>query len=348
MSPVFEGWQQQVDLSALNSFHLPARARYFAVLEQEDELPTLLEQAADKDLPVLILGGGSNILLTRDFPGLVIQIALKGISLRADPDHDQHVLLTVAAGENWHDLVAFTLAQQCYGLENLALIPGSVGAAPVQNIGAYGVELSDVLVSVRYFDREQQRVIELAAADCALAYRDSLFKQSLKNKAVILSVSLRLSRTPALKLDYPALQQALKTRLDAGAAISPQDVFDAVCAVRRSKLPDPAVLGNAGSFFRNPVVSRSHFQRLQQRWPNLPAYATDDPQQLKLPAAFLIEQAGWKGKRQGDAGMHTQQALVLVNHGNASGQQLLALAQAVADSVEQLTGIRLEPEVNIV
>lgn len=348
MSPVFDAWQQHVDLSALNSFHVPARARYFAVLEQEDELPTLLNEAADKDLPVLILGGGSNMLLTRDFPGLVIQIALKGISQRKSADSDQHIELTIAAGENWHNLVAYALAQGFYGLENLALIPGSVGAAPVQNIGAYGVELSDVLLSVRYFDREQQRVMELAAADCALGYRDSIFKQALKNKAVILSVTLRLAKTPELKLDYPALQQALKSKIDAGGEISAHDVFDAVCAVRRSKLPDPAVLGNAGSFFRNPLVSHAQYQHLLERWPNLPAYPTADPAFVKLPAAFLIEQAGWKGKRQGDAGIHAHQALVLVNHGNATGPQLLALAQAVASSVQQLTGVRLEPEVNVI
>ena len=348
MSPLQESWQTHKDLSELNSFHVAARARYFVELQQEEMLPGLLSAAEDKQLPVLILGGGSNILLCEDFPGLVIRIALKGITLTEDAANPDQVLLTAAAGENWHDLVRFSLEQQCYGLQNLALIPGSAGAAPVQNIGAYGVELSDVLVSVRYFDRQLHQVIDRPAHECALGYRDSIFKHALKNRAVILSVTLRLQRSATLKLDYPALQQVLKTKLEAGANISAQDVFEAVCAVRRSKLPDPAVLGNAGSFFRNPVVSREHYQHLLQRWPNLPSYATADPDQVKVPAAFLIEQAGWKGKRQGDAGIHTQQALVLVNHGRASGKELLALAQAVADSVEQLSGVRLEAEVNLV
>lgn len=343
-----QGWQANINLDALNTFHVAARARYFAVLEQEDDLPALLAAADKKDLPVLILGGGSNILLQDDYPGLVIRIALKGIKIHQDTSDADSILLTVAAGEIWHDLVSFALAKGCYGLENLALIPGSVGAAPVQNIGAYGVELADVLVSVRYYDRAEQMIVELPAGDCKLGYRDSIFKHALKGRAVILSVTIKLSRTPEPKLDYPALQQVLKTKLDAGEDISAQDVFDAVCAVRRSKLPDPAVLGNAGSFFRNPVISREHYQRLLTRWPNLPAYSTADPDQVKLPAAFLIEQAGWKGKRQGDAGVHTQQALVLVNHGNATGSELLALAKAVADSVEEISGVRLEPEVNIV
>jgi UDP-N-acetylmuramate dehydrogenase len=336
-------WQSDVDLRELCSFAVPARTRFFVALQQEDELPATLDEANDKDLPVLIMGGGSNILLTDNYPGLVVKIDLRGISVRPDSNSADHVLLTAAAGENWHALVEYCLDHQLYGIENLALIPGSAGAAPVQNIGAYGVELSDVLVYVRYFDLQFQQVVQLSAQECQLAYRDSIFKQALKGKAVILSVCLRLSKTPQLKIEYPALQQALHDVRD----VTARDVFAAVCAVRRSKLPDPAVLGNAGSFFRNPIIGREQYQSLLQQWPQLPSYATDNNDKVKIPAAWLIERAGWKGKRQGDAGVHDQQALVLVNHGQATGLQILQLAKAVARSVQEQFGISLEPEVNI-
>lgn len=336
-------WLQNEALGPLTSFGVPARARYFTRLEQEDELPILLAQADHNDLPVLILGGGSNMLFTNDFQGLVIQIALRGISVRAESGASDWVLVNAAAGENWHSLVEYCLNHDLPGLENLALIPGSTGAAPVQNIGAYGVELAEVLHSVRYFDRRNQQVHQISADDCQLSYRDSIFKHALKNHAVILSVCLRLSRHTRPRLSYPALQQALANNPQPGA----RDVFDAVCAIRRSKLPDPRVLGNAGSFFRNPLVTVAKWQSLQQTWPDLPAYDTDAPDMRKLPAAWLIEKAGWKGARAGDAGVHTQQALVLVNHGQATGQQILALAQQVARSVKERFDISLEPEVNI-
>lgn len=336
-------WLNDVELAGYTSFGVPARARYFASLQQEDELPTLLQEADDKDLPVLMLGGGSNVLFTADFPGLVIQMGLTGIVVRPDPLSAMHVLVTAAAGENWHALVEFCLHNQLVGLENLALIPGSTGAAPVQNIGAYGVELSDVLVSVRYFDRRTQQVQQLSAEQCQLSYRDSIFKHSLKNHAIILSVCLRLSKHAEPVITYPALQQALAHTRQPSA----QHVFDAVCAIRRSKLPDPQVLGNAGSFFRNPLVTLAHCEKLQQEWPDLPSYRTDCAQTRKLPAAWLIEKAGWKGYRSGDAGVHTEQALVLVNYGHASGEQLVGLAQKIAASVKQRFDITLQPEVNI-
>jgi UDP-N-acetylmuramate dehydrogenase len=336
-------WQSDVDLRGFCSFAVPARARYFVALEQEDELPAVLDKANDQDLPVLILGGGSNVLLTENYSGLVIKVDLKGISVRADSTSAGHVLLQAGAGENWHTLVEYCLENNFYGIENLALIPGSVGAAPVQNIGAYGVELSEVLVNVRYFDLQFQQVVQLSTQECELAYRDSIFKHALKHKAVILSVCLRLSKTQRLKVEYPALKQALGEHCDATA----RDVFNAVCAVRRSKLPDPAVLGNAGSFFRNPLISQRQYLDLQQQWPQIPAYATDTADRVKLPAAWLIERAGWKGQRHGDAGVHEQQALVLVNYGQATGMQILHLAKAIAGSVQQQFNICLEPEVNI-
>ena len=344
-------WLSHVDLAGFTSFGVQARARFFARLEQEDELPTLLQEADDKDLPLLILGGGSNVLLTADFPGLVIHMALTGIVVRPDPLSDEHFLVTAAAGENWHGLVEFCLRNQLVGLENLALIPGSTGAAPVQNIGAYGVELSDVLVSVRYFDRRTQQVHQITAEQCELSYRDSIFKHSLKHHAIILSVCLRLSKGAAPVINYPALQQALSDSLQSttqsASQPTPQQVFDAVCSIRRSKLPDPQVLGNAGSFFRNPHVTLAHCERLQCEWPDLPSYKTDCELTRKLPAAWLIEKAGWKGYRTGDAGVHIQQALVLVNYGEATGMQLVDLARRIAASVQQRFDITLEPEVNI-
>ena len=336
-------WLSHVDLAGFTSFGVPASARFFASLQQEDELPTLLQEADDKDLPVLILGGGSNVLLTADFPGLVIHMALTGIVVRPDPLSAEHFLVTAAAGENWHALVEFCLRNKLVGLENLALIPGSTGAAPVQNIGAYGVELSHVLVGVRYFDRRTQQVHQITAEQCELSYRDSIFKHSLKHHAIILSVCLRLSKGAAPVINYPALQQALSATVHP----TPQQVFDAVCAIRRSKLPDPKVLGNAGSFFRNPQVMLAHCERLQREWPDLPSYKTDSELTRKLPAAWLIEKAGWKGYRTGDAGVHTQQALVLVNYGEATGMQLVDLARKIAASVQQRFDISLEPEVNI-
>lgn len=336
-------WLSHVDLAGFTSFGVPARARFFASLQQEDELPTLLQEADDKDLPVLILGGGSNVLLTADFPGLVIHMALTGIVVRPDPLSAEHFLVTAAAGENWHALVEFCLRNKLVGLENLALIPGSTGAAPVQNIGAYGVELSHVLVGVRYFDRRTQQVHQITAEQCELSYRDSIFKHSLKHHAIILSVCLRLSKGAAPVINYPALHQALSATVHP----TPQQVFDAVCAIRRSKLPDPKVLGNAGSFFRNPQVTLAHCERLQREWPDLPSYKTDSELTRKLPAAWLIEKAGWKGYRTGDAGVHTQQALVLVNYGEATGMQLVDLARKIAASVQQRFDISLEPEVNI-
>ena len=336
-------WQADAQLMALTTFGVPARAQWLCTIGQEDELPVALDQADDKDLAVTILGGGSNMLLLDDVPGLVLHMQLMGIRHTVDHVDSDAVLVTAAAGQNWHQLVAFCLRSGWHGLENLALIPGSVGAAPVQNIGAYGVELSDRLVSVRYFDTQTVQVKELDNSACQFSYRNSIFKHTLKNTAIILSCTFRLTRTPHTVVTYPALLQYS----GASADMSPQQVFDAVCAIRRSKLPDPALIGNAGSFFRNPVVSADTFLALQQRWPDIPAFTTANTD-VKIPAAWLIDQAGWKGVRRGAVGVHDQQALVLVNHGGGSGQQILALAMEIVSSVEHRFGVRLQPEVCIV
>ncbi|MBC53563.1 MAG: UDP-N-acetylenolpyruvoylglucosamine reductase [Gammaproteobacteria bacterium] len=337
-------WQADADLTALTTFGVPARAQWLCTIDQEDQLPVALQQADSKDLPVTVLGGGSNMLLLDHVPGLVLHMQLKGIRHHADPDNQDAVLVTVAAGENWHQLVETCLHKGWHGLENLALIPGSVGAAPVQNIGAYGVELADVLVSLRYFDTQSVQVCTLDRDGCQFAYRDSIFKQSLRNQAVILSVTLRLSREPQTVVTYPALLQHLSQRSGVSTAISPWQVFEAVCDIRRSKLPDPAVIGNAGSFFRNPIISADAYVDLQSQWPDIPAFATATTD-VKVPAAWLIDRAGWKGVRHGAVGVHDKQALVLVNHGGGTGQQILALAREIMASVEQIFGVRLQPEV---
>jgi UDP-N-acetylmuramate dehydrogenase len=340
-------WQADADLSALTTFGVPARAQWLCAIDQEDQLPVALQQADHKDLSVTVLGGGSNMLLLNDVPGLVLHMQLKGIRHQVDPDDNNAVLVTVAAGENWHQLVAYCLDKGWHGLENLALIPGSVGAAPVQNIGAYGVELADVLVTLRYFDTQSVQVRTLVCEDCQFGYRDSIFKQSLKHQAIILSVTLRLSREPRTVVTYPALLQHLSQRPGVSAAISPRQVFEAVCDIRRSKLPDPAVIGNAGSFFRNPIVSAEAYAALQSQWPDIPAFATATTA-VKVPAAWLIDRAGWKGVQRGTVGVHDQQALVLVNHGGGTGEQILALAREIVASVEQSFGVQLQPEVCLI
>lgn len=360
-------WQANAELTSLTTFGVAARAQWLCTIGQEDELPVALQQADDKDLPVTVLGGGSNMLLLADIPGLVLHMQLMGIRHQPDPDNKDSVLVSAAAGENWHQLVEYCLHKGWHGLENLALIPGSVGAAPVQNIGAYGVELADVLVSVRYFDTQSVQVITLARDDCKFAYRDSIFKQDLKQQAIILSVTLRLSRVPRTLVTYPALlqhlyqhpsqhpsqlqsqhpSQRLTQHPSADASMSPQQVFAAVCDIRRSKLPDPALIGNAGSFFRNPIISADAYAALQSRWPDIPAFAAAGTD-MKVPAAWLIDQAGWKGVRRGAVGVHDKQALVLVNHGGGNGQQVLALAREIVSSVEQTFGVRLQAEVCLV
>jgi UDP-N-acetylmuramate dehydrogenase len=345
-------WQADASLQALHTFGFAARARWLVQVEQEDELPAILAVAERKDLPVMILGGGSNVLFAADYPGLVIQLQLQGVRSRPE---GERVLVTAAAGENWHGFVEYCLERGWYGLENLALIPGSVGAAPVQNIGAYGVELAEYLHSVRYLDRQDMSVKTLDSDECQFAYRDSIFKHALRDRAIILSCTFSLNSAPQSRIEYPALQQALaqRTGVDPKQA-SPQQVFDAVCDLRRSKLPDPAMLGNAGSFFRNPVISRLHCQQLLAEWSDMPVFElAHDTGHVKVPAAWLIERAGWKGVRRGCIGVHDRQALVLVHdyrqsQGAASGLELVRLANDIADSVQQRFGIQLQPEVQIV
>jgi len=333
--------EQQADapLGALNTFGIQARARALWRLRQAAELPALLAALRDdRQGPPLLLGGGSNVLITGDLASPVIQVALTG--RRVVAEHGDDTIVEAAAGEPWDGLVRWTLALGLAGLENLALIPGTVGAAPIQNIGAYGVELRECFDSLEAVELSTGRTRRFDAPECAFGYRDSLFKQPAGAGWLIVSVRLRLSRSPRLRLDYGEIRAELaRASIDAPGA---DDVARAVTAIRRRKLPDPARLGNAGSFFRNPIVDRSVARSLHEHEPALPAWPAGD--RVKLSAAWMIERCGWKGHRDGDAGVHAAHALVLVNHGRAGGADLLRLARAIRDSVAARFGVTLEPE----
>ncbi len=334
--------QENVDLRHLNTFHVAAQARYLVRVAGTDHLREVLRWCREEGLPFLLIGQGSNVLFKQDYPGLVIELQLLGREVVAD--NTEWVDVRVAAGEPWHGFVQYALKQHWYGLENLSLIPGTVGAAPVQNIGAYGVELKDFFVELEALEVASGVVQRFSAADCAFGYRQSFFKQAGKDRFVIVAVTLRLRKQQRLVLDYPGLRAAL-----AGVApdqLTAQQVSAAVCQLRRSKLPDPGQLGNAGSFFWNPHVSANEFAALRQRFPALPGFP--DGAGFKIPAAWLIEQAGWKGFREGDVGVHRDHALVLVNYGAATGAQLVALAERIQASVVERFAIPLWPEVRIV
>lgn len=334
--------QPGVSLKAYNTFGVDVAARYWAEADDDEQVRQALDAARERQVPLLVLGGGSNLLLTADVEALVLRMASHGIRLLADDG--QRVEIEAEAGEPWHGFVQWTLRQGLVGLENLSLIPGTVGAAPVQNIGAYGVELKDCFLGLTALDRQSGAIREFDRQECGFAYRDSLFKRE-SGRWIILRVRFVLSRTAPLHLDYgPVRQRLAEQDIESPSAA---DVGRAICAIRSEKLPDPAVLGNAGSFFKNPLVPAELAQRLQQRHADLVAYPQADGQ-VKLAAGWLIEKAGWKGFRDGDAGVHRLQALVLVNHGQASGQQLLALARRIQADIAERFGVSLEIEPNVI
>ncbi len=332
---------QDVSLRPYNSFAIDVRARLFAQAHDDEQVRQALSQARERGLPLLLLGGGSNLLLTADVEALVLRMASRGIRVLADDG--ERVTIEAEAGEPWHPFVQWTLQQGYVGLENLSLIPGTVGAAPMQNIGAYGVELKDVFAGLTALDRQSGEVREFSRAACAFAYRDSRFKQEA-GRWVILRVRFALSRSAALHLDYGPVRQRLAEQ--GLSAPSATDVSRAICAIRSEKLPDPALLGNAGSFFKNPVVSAEQAQQLRAEYADLVAYPQADGR-VKLAAGWLIERAGWKGFRQGDAGVHRLQALVLVNYGQASGQELLGLARRIQVDIHERFAVALEIEPNV-
>jgi UDP-N-acetylmuramate dehydrogenase len=330
-------------LRGLNSFGVEARARWFCRVRGADDLAALAADPRLSGLPRLLLGGGSNLLLTRDFDGLVLKVEATGLQALGDAGDAWHV--EVGAGENWHATVERLLAMGRPGLENLALIPGDCGAAPVQNIGAYGLELAQRFDSLTAWDFASQRVVHMSAEECAFGYRDSLFKRALAGRRLILSVRLALPKQWRPVEGYAALARELEargvTRPDARA------IFDAVVAIRRRKLPDPAVIGNAGSFFKNPIVPQETHQALLARYPSLVGYPQPDGS-VKLAAGWLIEAVGLKGATRGRAGVYEEQALVLVNRGGATGAEILAMAREVQDKVAEAFGVWLEPEPVIV
>lgn len=337
--------QSYVSLKPYNTFGIDASARYWVDISHEDDLQTLLNLTDFIDTPKLILGGGSNVLLCHNFDGLVVKISIQGINLMREDDN--HVYLTAGAGVNWHELVQFCVQQGYAGLENLSLIPGTVGAAPMQNIGAYGVELEQVfesLTAVHILTGEKRTFTH---TDCAFGYRESIFKRDLKGQYIITSVTFQLDKQPVFHTRYGAIQETLTEMGVSENDLSIKAISEAVIRIRRSKLPDPTQIGNAGSFFKNSEIPKAQFDALQAQYPALPGYPLGDDV-VKVPAGWLIEQAGWKGYRSGDAGVHAKQALVLVNYGKATGNEILQLAKQVQASVLDKFGVTISPEVNVI
>ncbi|MEO1022500.1 MAG: UDP-N-acetylmuramate dehydrogenase [Bacteroidota bacterium] len=334
--------QEQQALQPLTTMGVHAFSRYFAEIHSVQDLNTIMERKPES-VPVMILGGGSNVLFASDYDGLMVHNRIRGIQQRSE--NKDEVLLTVGAGENWHQLVMHCVENGWGGIENLALIPGSVGAAPIQNIGAYGVELVDVFVELEAFELSSGLVKTFSKEECQFGYRNSIFKHQEKGKWVIISVTLRLLKQKEPNIGYAALQTELEQRGIHKPTI--KQVSEAVIAVRQSKLPDPAKIGNTGSFFKNPVVPLDTFNELNRSYPELPHYPIDDAS-VKIPAGWLIEQAGWKGKRVGNTGTYKKQALVIVNYGEATGQEIWAFAKHIQSSVNEMFGVELEPEVNVI
>lgn len=336
--------RENASLKTYHTFGIDVNARFLEEVDSPDELVALYRLKKFADQPKLILGGGSNVLFTKDFPGLVIVNRTKGMEVLEENDHE--VILRIASGEIWHDLVVYCVEQGWGGIENLSLIPGTVGAAPMQNIGAYGIEIKEVLESVDYIDLKDGTMHTLNKEACRFGYRESIFKHELRDKVFITSIVLKLRKQGhILKMNYGDIRDILEQNRVNDPQIA--DISRAVIAIRQSKLPDPALLGNAGSFFKNPEIEKAQFLTLQAKNPLVPNYPMPNGK-IKIPAGWLIEQSGWKGKRVGETGSHAKQALVLVNYGHASGNEIRDLAYAIIDDVEAKYGIRLSPEVNLV
>ncbi len=335
--------QKNISLKTLNTFQIDCRAKYFAEIEYTAELLELLESEIFKTEKRLVLGGGSNMLFTKDFDGLVIKNSLKGIASIEEDIH--HIWLRFKGGENWHDAVTFCVNHGWGGIENLALIPGCVGASPIQNIGAYGVELKDVFHSLSFLNYETKAFTTYTADQIKFGYRDSVFKRELKGKGIITSVTLKLNKNPTINISYGAIQKTL----DEKGITDPQikDVYQAVIDIRSSKLPDPKEVGNAGSFFKNPELPKEMTDKILKDYPNAPHYIVNDTT-TKIPAGWMIEQCGWKGFIDGDIGVHDKQALVLVNRGNGQGKDIKELAYKIQASVKEKFGVELSPEVNMI
>jgi len=333
---------ENFSLKAYNTFGVDVMARKFISVHNTEELRDVLQQAYASE--IFILGGGSNMLLTKDIDKTVVHIGLKGIELISESRDE--VVLKVGAGENWHQFVLYCIEKGYGGLENLSLIPGNVGTAPVQNIGAYGVELKDTFESCEAMRIQTLEVDTFTGTQCEFGYRNSVFKNKLKGEYIITSVNFRLSKNNhKLSTSYGAILEELDKHNIKTPTI--KNVSDAVISIRQQKLPDPRELGNSGSFFKNPVIEETEFKKLQKQFSEIPFYTLDE-NKIKIPAGWLIDQAGLKGFRKGDAAVHKNQALVLVNYGDATGQEILALSKEIQDKIYKKYGIRLEPEVNVI
>lgn len=334
-------FQENFPLRSLNSFHVQARANYFTAFNSVTQLAEALSSHQRQE--TLILGGGSNILFTKDYPGIILKNEIRGIELIREDD--DHAYLRAGAGENWHGFVLHCIHRELAGVENLSLIPGNVGASPMQNIGAYGVEIKDVFYELEAFHLRDKKLIVFSAADCEFGYRESIFKTRFKDEFAIVSVTFRLNKKPLFNTSYGAVEQELQ-KMNVNE-LSIKAISQAVVNIRSSKLPDPAQLGNAGSFFKNPAVPIREYESLAEKFPGIPGYPAAHGM-IKLAAGWMIEKCGWKGYREGDAGCHALQALVLINYGNASGKQIYALSQRILDSVYKKFSVMLEREVNII
>ncbi|AHM63478.1 UDP-N-acetylenolpyruvoylglucosamine reductase [Flammeovirgaceae bacterium 311] len=335
--------EKNKSLKAYNTFGIDAIAPWFCEISTVEELQEVLQMEQFRQLPILILGGGSNILFTRDPVGLVLLNRIVGV--KVVEEDEEHVWVNVGGGQNWHDFVLYTIAQGWGGLENLSLIPGTVGAAPMQNIGAYGVEIKDTFSQLEAVERNTGKVRIFTNPECKFGYRSSIFKTTARDQYVIAHVIFRLHKKHTFNTSYGDIQ---KTLAELGIEeLSLQAVSNAVIRIRQSKLPDPKQIGNAGSFFKNPVIGQEQFAALQQQYPSMPHYPQPD-ETVKVPAGWLIEQSGWKGHRRGNIGVHEKQALVLVNYGGARGADLKQLAEDIQASVEKKFGIELETEVNFI
>jgi UDP-N-acetylmuramate dehydrogenase len=341
--------QSDISLKKYNTFGIDVMAKYFASFDSAAALGQVLQHddaraATQKNqTPMLILGGGSNMLFTKNFEGIVLKNEIKGIAIV--DENDDHVYVKAGAGEHWHRFVLYCIDKNFAGVENLSLIPGNVGASPMQNVGAYGVEIKDVFHSLNAFHVKEKRMQQFSVSDCEFGYRESIFKKKYRNQFVITDVTFKLNKYPNFNISYGAIEQELEKMQVQQLSI--KAISDAVINIRSSKLPDPAVIGNAGSFFKNPEISSHDFHELTGIFPSIVGYKLDNGN-VKLAAGWLIEQCGWKGYREGDAGCHAKQALVLVNYGKARGDEIYALSEKIIESVKEKFGVTLEREVNIV
>lgn len=339
--------EENISLKNYNTFGIEVQAAKFAVFDTTEQVKELIEfnksQSNGATPPILILGGGSNILFTKNFDGIVLRNEISGIE-KINED-EKHIYIKAGAGVNWHQLVMHCIENNWAGLENLSLIPGNAGASPMQNIGAYGVEIKDVFFELEAMHIEEKKLVTFSAADCEFGYRESIFKRKYKNQFIIVSVTYRLNKFPQFNTSYGAIEQELDKM--GIKELSIKAIAQAVINIRSSKLPNPAEIGNAGSFFKNPEIQKAYYHQLKKSYPAIVGYDLPNDN-VKLAAGWLIEQCGWKGYREGDAGCHAKQALVLVNYGNATGQSIYSLSGKIIESVKEKFGVELEREVNII